>query len=221
MKSITLKSLVAALCLAAGGGAFAQANTVYGGIAAINVNSTSPNFTGPFTPPGANLTVGDKTTFSFGYVREIMPNIELEFALGIPPTHDITGVGALAGGGVIARVKQVAPTGFVNYRFGKSGDTFRPFVGVGVNYTKFSPSSTASGDAVSGGPTKIELSDSTGLAAHAGVSYALGGGWSLIGSIAAAKVKTDMKTITGGVIIRKTTVDLRPVVLSVNIGYSF
>ena len=216
-----VQALVAAACVAAGGNALAQANTLYGGITSVNVNSSSPNLTGPFTPPNANLTVGDKTTVSFGYIREIAPNIEIEFALGIPPTHNINGTGSLAGAGVIARVKQFAPTAFVNYRFGKAGDTFRPFVGVGVNYTKFSPTSTPSGDAASGGPTQLESSDSTGFAAHAGATYALGGGWSLTGAIAMANVKTDLKSTTAGAIIRKTTIDLRPVVLSLNVGYSF
>jgi outer membrane protein len=44
--------------------------------------------------------------------------------------------------------------------------------------------------------------------------------WSLNGSIAAAKVLTDLTSTTGS-IERKTTLDLRPVVYSLAVGYAF
>ena len=221
MKQFASKALVAAAALAAANLAYAQQNTVTIGFGAINVNSSSPALKGPFTPPNAGLDVADKSTLVFGYIREIAPNIEFELALGVPPTHDIKGTGALAGFGTISRVKQLAPTVFVNYRFGQTGDALRPFVGLGANFTKFTGTSTAAGNAASGGPTKIELSDSSGLAAHAGLTYALGGNLSLTAAVAMADVKTDLKATTNGVIIRKTTIDLRPVVFTLSVGYSF
>lgn len=203
----------------------AQDNTVRAGIAGVTVHSQSPDFTsnGPafLTPQPAGLNVGDATTLLLGYTRRITEHWDVDFVAGIPPKHDIFGRGTLAPFGVTARVKQRAPTLFVNYNFGVSVDKLRPFIGVGLNYTQFfDAQSTPSGDIATGGPTKIELSDSYGLAAQFGLNYKLADRWSLNASVVGAKVKTNM-TATTGSIARKTTIDLRPVVFSMGIGYSF
>jgi outer membrane protein len=100
-------------------------------------------------------------------------------------------------------------------------DKFRPFVGLGINYTRFyDAESSASGNLASGGPTKIELSDSWGPAAQVGARYKLAENWSVIGTIAVARVKSDL-TATTGSITRTTTIDFRPVVYTLAVGYSF
>lgn len=205
--------------------ALAQDNMVRVGIVGVTVHSQSPDFTsnGPafLTPQPAGLDVGNATTVVFGYTRRITEHWDIDFAAGIPPTHKVWGRGTLAPFGVTAEVTQRAPTLFANYNFGVSADKFRPFVGLGLNYTQFfDAQSTASGNIATGGPTKISLSDSYGLAAQLGFNYKLADRWFLNGSVATAKVKTDM-TATTGSIERKTTIDLRPVAFSMSLGYSF
>ena len=64
------------------------------------------------------------------------------------------------------------------------------------------------------------MSDSFGWAAQLGLSYRLSESWSLVGSVLAAKVKSDMTAVTGS-IERKTTIDFRPVVYTLGLAYSF
>ena len=216
---------VSALLSLAAVSAHAYDNTVRAGILNVQVHSESPDFTsnGPafLTPQPAGLTVGNATTAVFGYTRRINDNFDIDFVAGIPPEHEVKGRGTLAAYGVIAKVKQRAPTLFVNYNFGAPTNTWRPFVGLGLNYTQFfDANATASNNIATGGPTKIELKDSYGLAGQAGINYKISDRWSVSASIAAAKVKTDLKATTGS-IERKTTIDFRPVVYGVAVGYSF
>lgn len=205
--------------------AYGQQNSVRAGLIDLTIHSDSPNLStnGPafLTPQPAGVTVGDATTLLLGYTRKLDEHFDIDVVLGLPPRHDVKGTGLLAPFGVIAQVKQAAPTVFLNYNFGAPQNKFRPFVGVGLNYTHFfDAQSTSSGQLSSGGPTKIELSDSFGWAAQVGASYKLGDRWSLVGSVATAKVKSDM-TATTGSIERKTTIDFRPVVYTLGLAYGF
>lgn len=204
--------------------ALAYDNTVRVGFANLAIHSESPDLTsnGPaFLTPPSGLTVGNANTVLFNYVRRITDHIDVEVAAGLPPQHNVYGRGFLAPYGVIAKVKQRAPTVFANYNFGAPEDKLRPFVGLGVNYTQFfDATATASNNIASGGPTKIDLKESFGLAGQMGISYKLADRWSLSTSLATAKVKTNL-TATTGSIERKTTIDFRPVVFSMCVGYSF
>lgn len=203
----------------------AQQNTIKIGVAHIDIHSKADNLSsnGPafLTPQPAGLTVGDATTLLVSYIRKLDDHWDLDLEAGVPPSHDTSGKGTLAPFGVISKVKQAGPTLFVNYNFGAPESKFRPFVGLGINYTHFyDAESTASGNLASGGPTKIELSDSWGPAAQLGANYKLTDNWSVIGAIAVAKVKSDL-TATTGSIQRTTTIDFRPVVYTLAVGYSF
>ena len=205
--------------------AWSADNAFHVGVANINVRSQSPDLTsnGPafLTPQPAGITVGDATTLVFGYTRRLTDHWDFDVLLGVPPTHSISGTGKLAPFGEIARIKQAGPTFMFNYHFGDEGSSFRPFIGGGVNFTRFyDATSTASGDIASGGPTKISLTDSMGPAAQVGMTYRFNAQWSLNAAIATAKVKTNMTTLTGS-IERKTVVDLRPVVISTGLAYAF
>jgi outer membrane protein len=205
--------------------AWGQQNTIKLGVAHLDIRSQADNLSsnGPafLTPQPAGLSVGDATTLLVSYIRKLDDHWDLDLEAGLPPSHDTNGVGTLAPFGVISKVKQAGPTLFINYNFGAPDNKFRPFVGLGINYTHFyDAESTASGNLASGGPTKLELSDSWGPAAQIGASYKLAQNWSVIGSIAMAKVKSDL-TATTGSIRRTTTIDFRPVVYTLAVGYSF
>ena len=223
-QTLSALAAAAALCCLAHT-AHAQSQSVYIGGGYIQINSKADPLEGPSTPPDARLDVDDAKTIIFGYQRYFTDNWGIDVALGIPPKHKVYGRGDLEGFGQISSSKQVAPTVFANYRFGQAGDKLRPFVGIGINYTRFTDTkSTTAGDWASGGETKLKLSDSWGLAAQAGVSYALTDKWSLCATVAAAKVKSDLKATTttnSGTVVRRTTIDFRPVVFTMSVGYSF
>ena len=124
-------------------------------------------------------------------------------------------------GQTVAMVRQMAPTLFVNYAFGSSNDTWRPFVGVGVNYTKFDKrTSTAAGNGLNGGPTRLDLDDSWGLAAQVGLEYKINERWSIHSSVKTARVKTHLIATTAGA-ARELDIKFRPVVLTVAAAYRF
>ncbi|MEN9544775.1 MAG: hypothetical protein RLZZ598_1608 [Pseudomonadota bacterium] len=233
IKSLRLATLLA-LGMAAGsvsaqGMAMLQGLTVYAGGAFIDVHSKSDPLTStPETLPAgvkAGVRVGDASTVGFGMVYRFAPAWSVEAALGVPPEHSGYGTQFIAPFGQISTVKQAAPTFFLNYHFDAVTAGLSPFVGLGFNYTKFTNAkSTASGNAASGGPTSIKLSDSWGVAAHAGLSYQIDRNWSVVGTIAYADVNSDMTATTTtntGNIVRTTTIEFRPVVYTLSVGYTF
>lgn len=225
-KVVNMNKLAGLIGLAlASAGACAQNTTIAIGGAHIRVadKSASLSSNGPafLTPQPAGLDVDDANTVIITVTRKINDNWDAELALGIPPKHKVKGTGTLAPYGVVSEVKQAAPTAFLNYNFGGAGDALRPFVGVGVNFTRFyDATSTDSGSLASGGPTKITLKNSTGMAAQLGAKYKFNSTWSACISLATAKVESEL-TATTGSIARKTTIDFNPSVLSMSLGYSF
>lgn len=231
-QSLISLSVAAVLTCGVAGSALAQATTLKLGLVSVEPNSSASAVSGPFTPVDAlSLKVQRKSTLFFSAAREITPNWELELALGVPPTHDVTlvvlrptavpGSVAAQNGAVAAKVRQVAPTLFANYKFGDATSQIRPFVGLGVNYTVFDKTeSTPVNDAVNGGATNIKLEDSIGLAMQLGVTAKLGGPWSITGAWSTAQVKTKMTTNTLG-IERTADIKFRPSVITVALGYSF
>lgn len=222
--------LASLLATAAAGPALAQQNTVKIGISNVQPHSSTSDFSGPFTPGGISIVVRDKTTPFFSYTREIDDHWGVELALGFPPSHDIelrvnnpslpASAQALSGQ-MGAKVRQVAPTVFMNYTFLEKSSPWRPFVGVGINYTRFDKtSSTTAGNALNGGPTSISLDDSVGLALMGGMTYRINEQWSLCAALATAQVKSVITTNTLG-IERKADIKFRPAVFTVALGYSF
>jgi outer membrane protein len=233
MKHTLLSASVAVtLALVASGSALAQSTTFKLGLANVEPNSSASAVSGPFTPVDAlSLKVQSQSTVFFSVSREIDSHWEAELALGLPPTHDVSlvvlnpnavpGSVAAQDGALSAKVRQVAPTVFANYRFGDSNSQIRPFVGVGLNFTKFDKTeSTAVNDAVNGGPTTIKLKDSMGPALQLGVTAKLGGPWSVSGAWTTARVRTTMTTNTLG-IERTADIVFHPSVFILAVGYSF
>lgn len=231
MKKTLLLPLVALGTLLATGSAFAQ-YTVQLGVANVDPGANASPTTGSLTPPNAlSLNVKSQVTAFFSVSRAIDDNWDVQLALGAPPVHDITlkvvnasslpPSVASQNGQKIGTVSQVAPTMFANYKFGGAADAFRPFIGVGVNYTAFTdPKSNSLNDSINGGPTNSKLTDSWGLAAQVGAVYKLNGPWSVSATWSTADVKTTLTTNTLG-IERKTEIKFSPSVFILAVGYSF
>ncbi len=228
----TTRLLLASLLAAsASASALAQQNTIKLGLSNVQPHANASDFvSGRFTPSGISLDVLNKNTAFFSYTREINDQWDVELALGAPPTHDIVlkinnpslpGSAQALNGQVGAKVRQVAPTVFANYKFLEKSSPLRPFIGVGINFTRFdNTSSTAAGNALNGGATSISLEDSTGLALQGGVSYQITPKWSLAASLATAHVKSKITTNTLG-IERSADISFKPRVFTLSVGYSF
>jgi outer membrane protein len=217
MQNNTIRTLSLGL-LAAGlaGSALAQnaptLNTVKFGITYYQAHSHTDGITGLGVPAGADAKVGNASTVLATYEREVAPKLGLELVLGVPPTIKAKASGTVPFLGDVLSAKNVAPTAFINYHFGEPGQTLRPYVGVGVNYTKFTSASTPYG-------WNVSLSDSWGLAGQAGVDYALSRQWGLFASVAAVQVKSDLVAV--GAAVLRSTIDFRPIVYTAGASYKF
>jgi outer membrane protein len=185
------------------------------------------DISGPFVPPGVNLAVDNTETVYLAYVRRLWWNFSAELAFGVPPKTKTEGrgPGSLGSvpydGQVISTARWLSPTLLINYTFLDESWTWRPYLGIGVNYTSFYDRvSTPAGDAAIGGPTRLSLTSSVGPAATAGFNYSFAPNWHLIASYSISKVKTHLTADTAGV-ERSTIINFGPQALVVAVGYSF
>jgi outer membrane protein len=203
------------------------ANTVRAGMYFVKYNSSASDLSGPFTPAGINLRVDHVNTPYFAYLRRLTSSWSLELAAGVPPETHTRGVGPATLGSVpfngqeVATAKWFSPSVLLEYNFLEESSAFRPYAGVGFNYTHFyERNSTAAGDAANGGPTKTYLSDSVGPAATVGVSYKFTRQWNVIASYSIAQVNSEYNSNTAGV-SRRTEVHFNPTTWVAAVGYSF
>jgi outer membrane protein len=208
-RSLALAAALAFATFAAG----AQENVVKVGITYYQPHSRSDGISGVGVPPGADADVGSATTVIFVYERLFTPNVGLELVMGVPPRIKAKATGSVAflGDDVLA-AKIVAPTLLLNYHFFAPSDALRPYVGAGINYTRYT-------DVESSIAPQVSMSNSTGLALQAGISYALNKDFGLFASIARLDVKS--KVVASGATVLTTTVDFRPLVYSAGVSYQF
>ena len=212
MKTTCSLSLAAVIALCASG-AQAQNNVVKVGGTFYQTHSRTDGISGIGVPPGADADVGNATTVIFTYERLFTPSLGVEFVIGIPPTIKAKATGSVAFlGDDVLSAKNVAPTLFINYHLFAPTDALRPYLGAGINYTRFTNvKSTLAPD--------VKMGDSTGLALQAGLNYAINKDWGLFASIARLDVKS--KVVAVGATVLTTTVDFRPIVYSAGISYQF
>jgi outer membrane protein len=91
-------------------------------------------------------------------------NLGIEILAALPFKHDIN----IAGLGNVGSTKHLPPVVSLQYHFNSAGKV-SPFLGAGINYTTFFSEKT--GGALAG--SKLKMEDSWGLAAHAGVDFAI------------------------------------------------
>lgn len=132
------------------------------------------------------------------------PHIAAELVLTYPQRHDLT-----LGGADIGSVKHLPPTLMLQYHFAPEA-TFRPYVGIGLNYTHFWDNDIDV-------PGVTIDSSSVGLAFQVGADYKLGNGWFLNADIKYVDIDADVKA--GGT--KLTTLEVDPWLYSVGIGYRF
>ena len=189
---------VAVLCALTSGAAFAQQAEGPWLVRARAVNLDSANK----DSTGLGLSVNDKVIPEVDVSYFFTPNIAAELVLTVPQKHDLS---SSVLGGKIGTLKHLPPSLLVQYHFNAAG--FKPYVGAGVNYTRFSNVDIA------GGALTVKKS-SWGPALQVGFDYALDKNWSL--NFDVKKIYMDT-TVSGG--IGKFKVD--PILVGVGVGYRF
>ena len=87
---------------------------------------------------GAHSSVSNADTLGLTFTHFYTSNVAVTADLGLPPTFDLTGTGTLARYGHIGSAKQWSPAVVAKYYFGDSRSKFRPFLGAGLSYTRYS-----------------------------------------------------------------------------------
>jgi outer membrane protein len=228
-KKIVTLAVSAALALAASGAYAGNAgpNDVRVGVYFVHFDAQADALSGPYTPPGLRLHVDSLATLYLAYVRTLSTHWQAELAFGYPPLTKTEGRGpATVGsvpysGQVIGTARWLSPSLLLEYVFRDPDARLRPYVGLGVNYTKFfSRQSTAAGNAASGGPTSISLPVSVGPAVTAGLSYEINDRFHVYASYSIAQVNSRLTSDTAG-ILRTSEIHFWPNAVVLSAGYSF
>lgn len=134
---------------------------------------------------GLGLTVNNKTFPEFDISYFLTPSLALELVLTYPQKHTID-----ANGNAIGSLKHLPPTLSLQYHF--TGLPVRPYVGAGLNYTRFSNVEFTPAVTTALQPTIKK--NSVGLALGAGIDVPLGGGWLFNADLKKLQIRTTVSS---------------------------
>ena len=149
--------------------------------------------------------VQDKTNFAFTLGYRFHDNVGVELLAALPFEHDI-----YLNGENLASTKHLPPTLTVQYYpLGGTQASVQPYLGAGINYTRFSSESSELGD--------LSLDSSWGAAGQVGVDLLIDDNWALNAAAWYIDIDTDA-TLDGADI---GTVEIDPWVVMAGISYRF
>lgn len=162
---------------------------------------------------GFNVSNNTQLGLTFDYM--VTENIGIELLAATPFRHKV-GLGAT---GDLATVKQLPPTLMAQWYFGDAKSKARPYIGAGINYTKFFDTdfNQTGKDA---GLTDLSVKDSWGAAGQVGLDYLVNDDWLINMSVWYMDIDTEVKFKAGGEQQNiKTRID--PWVFMFSAGYRF
>ena len=163
----------------------------------------------PKSTNGDVVSVDSDTSITFNATYMMTESWSLELLAATPFKHAInlkdtnTRVG---------ETKHLPPTLSVNYHFLPNAD-FRPYVGIGINYTNFFDEETT-------GPlagADLSLDDSWGLAGQVGLDWLLNERWFV--NINARWIEIETDAFVDGAFLE--TVEINPFVYGAHVGFRF
>lgn len=200
-KKMNLLALAAvASCALTSGAAFAQETPGPWLVRARVVNPDSANK----DTTGLGLSVNDKAIPEVDVSYFFTRNIAAELILTVPQKHDVR---ASTLGGKIGTLKHLPPSLLLQYHFDAPG--FKPYVGAGLNYTRFSSVHLPAGVGID--------KNSWGAALQAGVDIPLSRNLSLNVDVKKVYIQTDV--FAGGA--KAGTFKVDPVLFGIGLGYRF
>lgn len=226
----TVRALVPALLIAASAPVFAYEAgdlIVRGGVAYVDPDSSAAadSALGLKNLVSVESSAGVTITGTYMFHK----NFGVEVVGALPFQHDINGDGALKGVGKVAETKHLPPTVLVQFYPLESNTFVQPYVGLGVNYTKFFENdttdeftSTLNGVInTSYTDTSIDLDDSTGVGAEVGADWILNKNLSINTSVWYLDIETTAHINGGGAEVTKFDVTIDPLVYAVGLAYKF
>ncbi|OYU46229.1 MAG: hypothetical protein CFE44_03270 [Burkholderiales bacterium PBB4] len=195
---IAAAALVAASLVSTSAMAQFQEGSVLVRVRAVSLQSSNSDST------GLGLSINDKTIPEVDFSYFLSKNLAAELILTVPQEHDLS---SKALGGKIGTVTHLPPTLLLQYHF--DADGFKPYVGAGVNYTRFT-----SVDLPAGVDVKR---DSFGGALQLGVDIPLSGNMYLNLDVKKVYLGTDV-SVAGA---NKGSFKVDPLLVGVGIGWRF
>ena len=191
---------VAVLCALTSGAAFAQQaeSPWLVRVRAVHLDSANKDST------GLGLSVNNKTIPEVDITYFFNKNVAAELILTVPQKHDLS---SSVLGGRIGSLKHLPPSLLLQYHFDAPG--FKPYVGAGVNYTRFSNVNL---------PAGVDIDrNSWGGALQVGVDIPLSKNLYLNFDVKKVYIKTDV--FAGGA--KQGTFKVDPVLVGVGLGWRF
>ncbi len=218
MKKVLTLAVAAAL---AGGTAMTQAYEAGDWILRLGATTVAPDADSDVVP-GLGVTVDVDDNTQLGIIGTYMATEQfgIELLAATPFSHDIdvNEIDAKAGD-----TKHLPPTLSIQWypRGGNSG--WQPYVGVGVNYTYFFDESAARDLEGIVGKADLDLDDSFGLSASAGVDIPFGEHWAFNVGVWYIDIDTTAEVTLreAGNAKVKFDVDIDPWVYNIGIAYKF
>jgi len=180
-------------------------------------------------PAGSTqVAVNNNTQLGFTIDYKINNNWTAEIIAATPFSHDINVKGSAIDGLDIGNTKHLPPTLVAQYHF-DMGNNIDPFVGVGLNYTKFFDASAsdtlkttlrALNVTTANDDVDLELDDSVGLALQAGVNYKINDHWGAHFAVSKIDIDTEANVTVNGNSIQKVDVQIDPMVVMVGVRFS-
>lgn len=197
------KTLLIAMAAAASAPALAyEAGDIIVRAGAIQVTPETTNNTNL-----AGLDVDSDTQLGLTISYMLSPKVALELVGATPFKHDIT-----LNGATIGSVEHLPPTVMVQYFPLAASSDVQPYVGVGLNYTKFWGESNTLG-------VVLDVEDSLGLAVEAGVDVKIADNIVLNASVWKIDINTNVNIAAlGG---PQGELEIDPLVAMVGVGYKF
>ena len=186
-------------------------------VRALSMKVDNHNSSTDVVPALGRLEANDKVFPEIDFTYFITKNLAAELILTYPQRHDLK----FAGTG-IGSIKHLPPTLTLQYHFIPEG-TVRPYVGAGINYTRFMSVKINAQPAV-GVDAPIDVDrNSFGLAGQVGVDFKIADNWFINLDAKYVRIKADNVHITGGVLAGTKVTDLgiNPWLLSAGVGYRF
>lgn len=172
-------------------------------VRALNLHSANSDTT------GLGLSINNKTFPEVDFTYFLSPNLAAELVLTYPQSQSIR-----SNGTEIGKLKHLPPTLSLQYHFNPTGG-FRPYVGLGLNYTNFSSVSFV--PAVQTALSPSIKHNSFGLSAQLGADIEISKGLYL--NLDIKKVQLGTTVYSKGTEVGKFKVD--PVLTSVGLGWRF
>lgn len=168
--------------------------------------------------PNSGLSIGNSIVPELDISYYFTPNVAAELILGVTP-HNITGTGALANTN-IGRAWLLPPTLLAQWHFTDFGP-FKPYVGLGLNYTIFFGQSAGYTPTNGLGVTNLTLHNTVGGALQVGFDYMIDKHWGLNFDVKKYLLRPTYNATVNNTIPVSGTAAIDPWIIGAGVTYRF